>query len=170
MDTHSPAIGKHITCFSNWEILAIEGYSLVQSCLTRNTSVSLPPTILVVFFIPHLHVPVQEFSFEAVCKVESLKWGKKSENWNNSVLKKVPVTIILKTQILRTSTQKHSAWINERFLQTSCLLSNLNLKSVTACGLWLFCEDYVKNKGDVLDFSFTSVLDMPLWIRLQAAI
>ena len=34
----------------------------------------------------------------------------------------------------------------------------------------MFSEDYDKNKGDVLDFSFTSVLDMPLWIRLQAAI
>ena len=36
------------------------------------------------------------------------------------------------------------------------------MKVVTAWGLWMFSEDYVKNKGDVLDFSFTSVLDMPL--------
>ena len=52
-------------------------YSFEQSCLvTYNTSVSLPPTILVVFFIPHLHVPVQEFSFVVVCKVESLSGGR----------------------------------------------------------------------------------------------
>ena len=52
------------------------------------------------------------------------KWGEKSENWNKSVLKKVPVTIILQTQILSTSTQKHSVWSNECFLQTSCLLND----------------------------------------------
>ena len=53
-------------------------YCFVQSCLAHNTSVSLPPTILVVFFIPHLHVPVQEFSFVAVCKVEG---GEEIRKW-----------------------------------------------------------------------------------------